>query len=158
MKKYHVTFRGQTAEQWNGEEARTNIMTDAIDFVEAESEEEAIDLMITNIVENLEYNEDYETDYATYIVIKDEDGEVLRAADMFKAKTNRRGTVNKKTAVILPPFLLLIIRFKPVIPGIWFMFVDQPIAPAFNCCFKLTALRLTQNDRSVAVMHPRIFC
>ena len=86
MKKYHVTFRGQTAEQWNGEEARTNIMTDAIDFVEAESEEEAIDLMITSIVENLEYNEDYETDYATYIVIKDEDGEVLRAADMFKAK------------------------------------------------------------------------
>lgn len=86
MKKYHVTFREQTAEQWNGEEPRTDIMTDAIDFWEAESEEEAIDLMITSIVEDLEDGEDYETDYATYIVIKGEDGEVLQAADMFKAE------------------------------------------------------------------------
>lgn len=86
MKKYHVTYQENTKEQWNGEEPCTNIMTDAIDFWEAESEEEAIDLMITSIVEDLEYNEDYETDYATYIVVKDEDGEILRAADMFRAE------------------------------------------------------------------------
>lgn len=85
MGEYKVTYRVSNPEQWRGEEPWDDIRVDFFDFVEADSEEEAIDIAIQIMVDDRE-TPDVETDYQTYICFLDYDGGLLGAVDGLQAE------------------------------------------------------------------------
>lgn len=85
MKRYNVEAVQENAAQWRGEEPYDDIsMTITGDYTEAETPEEAIELVQDWIKENLPYNLIAET-VNEDVVIYDEDGQIVEAYVDFTA-------------------------------------------------------------------------